>query len=419
MTIKSKTDAHRREFLSFRDQMDVDLKALGGDLNSLNDSVNNLSDSLQEHKQDLNSLNDSVNNLSDCLQGLKQQTAYKLAEVQTSLSSTNSKLDTLNATTTQHSTDFQEIQTKITNAEQQTVGKLAELQTSLSNTNSRLAITTAQLSTGLQEIQTNISNVECLDAQEFLQLYEYLQTNITHEPEKEEENVTNNCEMYMCGGTGGWRRVVYLDMTDPSTTCPSGWRLTGYSKRTCGRVSTGRSICDSVFFPVSGGEYNKVCGRIKAYQWGSPDGFHPPQQAPTMDSVYVDGISVTHGNPRQHIWTFAGGLSEDTSVCPECACPCDSNSAVPAPAFVGEDYFCESGLHEPWAYRQFVLFPNDPLWDGQNCPSSSTCCSLHNPPYFVKQLPSSTADSIEARICLSQQNTDEDIAVEVVELYVQ
>ena len=131
-------------------------------------------------------------------------------------------------------------------------------------------------------------------------------------------------------------------------------------------------------------------------------------------------MSLIHGKPRQHIWTFAAGLSEDTSSYSFFfACPCDSNNAVPALAFVGEDYFCESGLHEPWAHRQFVLFTNDPLWDGQNCPSSSTCCSLHNPPYFVKQLPASTTAYIEARICLSQQYGDEDIAAEVVELYVQ
>ncbi|CAI8038971.1 hypothetical protein GBAR_LOCUS21695, partial [Geodia barretti] len=34
--------------------------------------------------------------------------------------------------------------------------------------------------------------------------------------------------VYTCGGTGGWRRAVYLDMTDPNTNCPSGWQLTGY-----------------------------------------------------------------------------------------------------------------------------------------------------------------------------------------------
>ncbi|CAI8041831.1 hypothetical protein GBAR_LOCUS23217, partial [Geodia barretti] len=34
--------------------------------------------------------------------------------------------------------------------------------------------------------------------------------------------------VYTCGGTWGWRRAVYLDMTDPNTNCPSGWQLTGY-----------------------------------------------------------------------------------------------------------------------------------------------------------------------------------------------
>ena len=40
--------------------------------------------------------------------------------------------------------------------------------------------------------------------------------------------------IYTCGGTEGWRRVVYRNMTDPNTNCPSGWQLTGHSKRTCG-----------------------------------------------------------------------------------------------------------------------------------------------------------------------------------------
>ena len=128
-------------------------------------------------------------------------------------------------------------------------------------------------------------------------------------------------DRFTCGGTGRWRRVVYLDLTDPSTVCPSGWQLTGYSKRTCGRARPGNFVCDSVFFPVSGGEYSKVCGMIKAYQWGSPDGFRPSQQANIIDGGYVDGVSVTYGHPRQHIWTFAAGLSEDTSHCPGCACP--------------------------------------------------------------------------------------------------
>ena len=70
---------------------------------------------------------------------------------------------------------------------------------------------------------------------------------------------------YTCGGTGGWRSAVYLDMTDPNNNCPSGWNMTGYSKRTCGRATDGYLTCDSVFFPVSGGPYSQVCGRFRAY----------------------------------------------------------------------------------------------------------------------------------------------------------
>ena len=113
----------------------------------------------------------------------------------------------------------------------------------------------------LNEIMNRISeDVEEHDnhtTTELVNLYEYLQPIL-----------------YTCGDAEGWRRVVYLNMTDPNTNCPSGWWLTGYSKRTCGRVSTtGSLICDSVNFPVSGGCYIRVCGKIIAYQVSEIDGF--------------------------------------------------------------------------------------------------------------------------------------------------
>ena len=228
-------------------------------------------------------------------------------------------------------------------------------------------------------------------------------------------------QRFTCGGTGGWRRVVYLDMTDPSTTCPSGWQLTGYSKRTCGRAIDGYHAYDSVTFPVSGGEYSRVCGRIKAYQWGVTHAFwsYHTGQVTTIDGDYIDGISVTHSHPRQHIWTFVSGRSERNPTYSD-ACPCDASLTIHIPPFVGNDYFCESGVHEPWDYsRHHTLHSNDTLWDGENCLSSSTCCSLHNPPYFVKQLPTPTADDIEARVCLYYPSHYTNITVELVELYVQ
>ena len=40
------------------------------------------------------------------------------------------------------------------------------------------------------------------------------------------EQIINNSGGLKCGGTWGWRRAVYLDMTDPNTNCPSGWNMT-------------------------------------------------------------------------------------------------------------------------------------------------------------------------------------------------
>ena len=314
---------------------------------------------------------------------------------------------------------------------QQTAAELAQLQTSLNTTQSSLEAAsskldlltsaTAQLSTGHQQILANISDVECVDTEESSQLHQNLQNNLTHQLQDIQRDVTNILGPYTCGGTGGWRRVVYLNMTDPSTTCPSGWNMTGYSKRTCGRASHGSNTHDSVTFPVSGGEYSRVCGRIKAYQWGTTDGFqrYHDEAVNNIDGAYVDGTSVTHSRPRQHIWTFAAGLSEGNPT-RSTACPCDTTATISTPPFMGNDYFCESGVNEPWDWgRHVTLHPNDPLWDGENCLSSSTCCSLHNPPYFVKQLPTPTADDIEARICLDEPSSNENIAVELVELYVQ
>ena len=36
---------------------------------------------------------------------------------------------------------------------------------------------------------------------------------------------------------------------------------------------------------------------------------------------YVAGLSVTLGNPRKHVWTYATGLSDDGDY-PNNECPC-------------------------------------------------------------------------------------------------
>ena len=238
------------------------------------------------------------------------------------------------------------------------------------------------------------------------------------------EQIINNSGGLKCGGTWGWRRAVYLDMTDPNTNCPSGWNMTGYSKRTCGRATDGyNNTCDSVLFPVSGGPYSQVCGRIRAYQYGLPDGFYgySGDGQTTIDSAYVSGMAVMYGSPRQHIWTFANGAWENITTTSS-SCPCDTSGSISIPQFVGEDYFCESGYVYPGYSSdalEYILHSNDTLWDGRDCHSTSTCCSHHNPPYFTKTLNQTTTDDLELRMCLFTAAPYDNIAVELVELYVK
>ena len=228
------------------------------------------------------------------------------------------------------------------------------------------------------------------------------------------------CDMSLsCGGvTGGWMRVAELDMTNSSHQCPSGLMEHIYSSgnRTCRIDSTSEAICSSVVFPINDLRYSQVCGKIIAYQFASPDGFGGGSRgnAITIDKNYVDGISLTHGNPRHHIWTFAAARDELGS-----ACPCVSSNSISfssPPAFVGEDYFCDTASADDWEYTFYV---DDPLWDGAGCGPLNTCCSFNTPPWFHKQLPQPTTDDIEMRVCRDQWSGDEDVAIETIDIHIQ
>ena len=123
---------------------------------------------------------------------------------------------------------------------------------------------------------------------------------------------------------------------------------------------------------------------------------------------------------RTHIWTFAAGfyqgISGDNSLGGH-RCPCNQGNTFGSPPFVGNDYFCESGLNSSSAAGN-RLFPDDPLWDGQGCIRGNPCCSLNNPPWFKKALPTPTTDDIEMRLCAFHSPTHANIALEQIELYV-
>ena len=208
-------------------------------------------------------------------------------------------------------------------------------------------------------------------------------------------------------------------MSDPSQQCPSVWREITTPHRVCGRRSTSGASCDGVNYTTGGLQYDQVCERIIGYQAAHTDGFLNEFISGTsllIDTFYVDGISVTRGSPRQHIWTFAAGYDEHQSV-QSCPCVTGSTSGRRVPSFVGQNYFCESGLTQ-YPGTNGPLFSNgDPLWDGEGCGPTSSCCTFNSPPWFNVTLSSPTSDYIEVRICCGSQF--EDTPIQLIELYVK
>ena len=236
------------------------------------------------------------------------------------------------------------------------------------------------------------------------------------------------CDMdRVCGynDTGGWTRVAFLNMTDPNQQCPGAWTLRTRSsnqKRLCGRGNSGAG-CLSVIYSTYGMNYSRVCRRVIGYEDTSPSAFSQNSNGPqSINSIYLDGVSVTYGPPgaRQHIWSFAAGFTETLNV-NEFSCPCANRETRGyVPSYVGNNYFCESG--NPGSGHVNMLYATDPLWDGEGC-GAATCCELSyppgvTPPWFCKQLPQATTDDIEVRLCADEATTNEDIPLELIELYI-
>ena len=229
------------------------------------------------------------------------------------------------------------------------------------------------------------------------------------------------CDMERsCNGVGGgWMRVGFIHMTDPSNTCPLGlMNITEDSHRLC--TTEFHTGCSSTLFSVLGIQYSQVCGKIIGYQQKTPDGFRPfSNSQDTIDHSYVDGISLTHGsNPREHIWTFVVALHEHSDFA-DAVCPCTDTRPTDDPAvpsFVGQDYFCDTGSEDRF---ENIFIDDDPLWDGAGCGQYNDCCSFNSPPWFLKEITPPTTDDIEMRLCRDQVKSDEDITFETLELYVQ
>ena len=192
------------------------------------------------------------------------------------------------------------------------------------------------------------------------------------------------CNMTLtCGSlTGGWRRVAYLNLSDQENNgCPSGFEY--HNSMSCRRSSSSVG-CSPVTYETNGISYSQVCGTVIAQGINTPDGFRNRK----IGQNYVDGISLTYGSPRNHLWSYPVLHNGNCNDC--------TNEK---PNFVFSNYFCfspdcssgmvcsESGCSENWFYR-------------------------HIEDYI-------THSNIELRVCRSQSRDDEDIHLIHIEMYVQ
>ena len=165
-------------------------------------------------------------------------------------------------------------------------------------------------------------------------------------------NMTRECSC-SSASVGGWSRVAYLNMTDPTHQCPPAWREITEPVRTCGRTNEtvphlGNTNvlggCSSVTFSTYNISFSHVCGRIIGYQFGNPNAFFAYSSSvyTRIEDPYVDGVVITRGREEEHVWTFAASLQETDAGS---VCPCtNSQSTQSIPSFVGQDYFCETGI---------------------------------------------------------------------------
>uniref|UniRef100_A0A1X7UV80 Uncharacterized protein n=1 Tax=Amphimedon queenslandica TaxID=400682 RepID=A0A1X7UV80_AMPQE len=219
----------------------------------------------------------------------------------------------------------------------------------------------------------------------------------------------------LCDSEGDWTRLAYLDMSVATQNCPFGFRLyQSGGVRACGRPITNTGSCVSVQFPSNGISYSQICGRVTGHSYLTTDAVHVPYGTNhnNLNGDYVDGVSITRGSPRQHVWTLMANGDDILVAQGQNNCPCINGSTQVPQSFVGSHYFCEGAGGGNW---------NDLLWDGKDCSFEETlCCSAPGLPWFHRDYGNTTTtDYIELRVCADQGTHNEDAPVSFYEIYIK
>ena len=214
-------------------------------------------------------------------------------------------------------------------------------------------------------------------------------------------------------GSKGWTRVANVDVPNDKS-CPGDLTFISSPTQTCGGPPT--AGCASANFSTHGISYSQVCGRLRGYQIGITGGFGPYVNDQGKPNLVMDGVLISHGKTQKHIWAYATGYQKVPAGQNNICCPCtDPRFNGLVSPFIGNDYYCDSGVNKSPVVGRFYTTP---LWTGEGCTPPNFCCSHSGMPWFCKTLPVPTTDYIEIRNCHNQPARDEDTALDLIELYV-
>ena len=80
------------------------------------------------------------------------------------------------------------------------------------------------------------------------------------------------------------------------------------------RAPSDNAGCYSAYFTTYNAPYSRVSGMVVGYQKGSTDGFLTYVRKTSINDPYLDGVSITCGSPRKHIWSYAEVKIEISSI---------------------------------------------------------------------------------------------------------
>ena len=112
---------------------------------------------------------------------------------------------------------------------------------------------------------------------------------------------------FSCAGVGGeWKRIANFNICS-GDDCPNRWSKSSYNDISFYTSPSNNGDCYLTNFSTNYVSYQRACGRVRGYHKGTPDTF---RGGTSIDDVYVERLTITHGSPRKHVWSYAIGHTE-------------------------------------------------------------------------------------------------------------